>query len=259
MWNRMGLALLTLTIAAIMTGAFMLLNRPIERVLVHGEFSGAEQSKIQQALAPYTQQGILTVQLDDIRAGMEELPWAQNLTLRRVWPDTLEVNLRRAQPIAKWGDENYVSPYGRLLSMTEDYAGLPQFNVALASPIATLSQYRLLNQIFEREQLTLLELNQSPIGEWEVKLKSQKQQMEVFLGGEEVGERAHRFLKFYRRVLQPDNRQVAYVDARYPSGIAVRFADQDIDAELLAQHSWQKNELQEETQTMQVNMQPGRY
>ena len=255
MWNKVGLVIVSLMFAAIVGVGFMLVNRPIERVLVHGEFSTAEQAKIQEALAPYTQQGIMTVPLDEVRSGIAELPWAQNLTLRRVWPDTLEVNLRRAQPIAKWGDEKYVSPYGRLLSLSEAYSDLPQFNVALASPIATLSQYRLLKQIFEREQLKVLELNQTAIGEWEVILATQDRPLPVYLGGEEIGERAHRFLKFYRRVLNQEDRQVEYVDARYSSGIAVRFDGADAEAEMLAR----LDEQQLESHDMQTIVQPRGY
>lgn len=237
MLNKFAIAAVVAFVLALAGVVFHLLNRPIETVTVRGEFSPTEVRQIQQLLTPVVSQGILSVSFSGLREQMDALPWAENLTLRRIWPGTIEVALHRALPIARWGADQYVGVSGKLLSSEQEYVDLPQFTVALDSPGAALEHYRLLTAIFAREQLRIAELNQSKLGEWNVLLRdAQDDQLLVFVGGDGVSARAHRVLKFYRRVLKLQERPVAYVDARYPSGVAVRYLDDQIDGEsMLAQ------------------------
>ena len=49
--------------------------------------------------------------------------------------------------------------------------------------------------------------------------------IELLLGGDDFLERMHRFAAIYRRELAPRAAQVARVDLRYASGVAVAFRD----------------------------------
>ena len=223
--NRVLLGGLVVLLIAAGAGVFHLLDRPIRTVTVHGEFTNAERAQISELLKPLVDKGILTVSLSTIRQQATTLPWAQNLSLRRVWPETIEVEMYRTQPIAKWGQNKYVGPSGQLLTSAHSYADLPLLEVAIDSPESALQHYRLLAQIFAREQLQVVQLNQSNLGEWDVLLVgSEIAPLKVFIGNDSFSERAHRVLKFYRRVLKRNERQVTYLDARYPSGVAVKYA-----------------------------------
>ena len=81
-----------------------------------------------------------------------------------------------------------------------------------------------------REQLDIVRLAEDRQGEWRVMFANG---IEVLLGGEQFTERMHRLLIAYRQVLADDPRGVEYVDARYFSGIAVKFTDRD-DATMTA-------------------------
>src|SRR5690606_5535368 len=53
-----------------------------------------------------------SVSADEVRAGLEELPWVRRASVRRVWPDCLEVALEEHVPLARWGEDELVNTYG---------------------------------------------------------------------------------------------------------------------------------------------------
>ena len=220
------------------TAFWQLLDRPIEHFEVGGNLTESEQQQISQALIGQHVSGILSSNLEEIKKSLVHLPWAQQVSVRRVWPDTLALSVTRARPIARWGANAYLSSSGELISLPDDYVGLPQFFVELDEPQQTMNVYRLLDQIFERENLTISRLEQNAHGEWVVQLLHNKQnlpkaqnaqQIELQLGDQQLNQRAHRFLMVYRRVIANHDQLVDYVDARYASGLAVRFKGASTD------------------------------
>ena len=141
------------------------------------------------------------------------------------------MTLDRSRPVARWGEDQYVSAYGDLLSLPDEYATLPQFDVAVSTPDQAMQVYRLLDQIAARESLAIAGLVQNGQGEWEISLRDGPR---LRLGAEQLNERMHRFLLVYRRVLEGGARAADYVDARYANGVAVRFTEDEI---LVAQNS----------------------
>ena len=80
--------------------------------------------------------------------------------------------------------------------------------------------YRLLQLFASRFNLQIVTLIESPQGEW---LVSFEDGMRVFLGAQDVNARMQRFLRTYGNALRHQGQSVDYADARYTSGIAVRF------------------------------------
>jgi cell division septal protein FtsQ len=68
-------------------------------------------------------------------------------------------------------------------------------------------------------------LTESAQGEWQVGFESGTV---VRLGAVELEARMLRFLRAYTSIIQHQQRPVAYVDARYPSGVAVRYSEIDV-------------------------------
>ena len=58
---------------------------------------------------------------------------------------------------------------------------------------------------------------------------------EIVLGAEQLNERMHRFLLLHRRVLNDAGRPVAYIDARYANGLAVRFVETESEQQAKSQ------------------------
>ncbi len=225
MLNRILIAAVLSIAAGSVYGIWMVLDTPIQKFVVQGELSTQEQKQVDNLLAGLNAGGILSTSLGDISATLLHLPWARGVSVRRQWPHALVITLKRANPIARWGEHQYVSAAGELMALPDSYLGLPQFTVALDDPASTMGVYRLLEQVFVRENLRISELIQNGQGEWTVLVKNpgSHQTTKILLGAEQLNERAHRYLRLQRQVLVDAAQQVDYVDARYASGLAVRY------------------------------------
>jgi cell division protein FtsQ len=222
MFSRVLVSLTLMSILVLCAGVWRVLDAPLRGFVIDGELSVAERTELQDVLQTVPLQGVLSTSLATVTAAVTSLPWAREISVRRAWPDRLQVTLHKAAPVARWGDDKYLSAFGDLLSLPDEYVGLPRFDIAVATPEAAMEVYRLLDQIAAREQLGISELHQNNQGEWRVLLARGP---EVVLGAEQLNERMHRFLLLHRRVLARAAQPAAYVDVRYANGLAVRYHD----------------------------------
>jgi len=235
--------ILALALAGSAWGAWQLLDRPVTSFVVKGEITIAQRAALERVLSEAGLEGVLSSDLADVSRAVEALSWTRQVSVRRRWPDGFEIGLSQARPIARWGDAAFISTSGEKLVLPDEYPGLPLFHVALATPQAAMEAYRMLEQVASREGLTIRTLEQSAHGEWTVELADGPT---VLLGAEGLNERMHRFLLLKRRVLEEAEAPAVYVDARYASGVAVRFeapaadpADAPEETALIAQHTTQ--------------------
>ena len=61
------------------------------------------KEEIQAAVSDRIRGNFFAVSPADVRAGLEKLPWVRAASVRRVWPDRLEVALEEHVALARWG------------------------------------------------------------------------------------------------------------------------------------------------------------
>ncbi len=156
----------------------------------------------------------------EVRAALEQLPWVRRASVRRVWPDRLEVTLEEHVALARWGDDALVNTYGeRFHGHTEEvlpvflgpagtekelarrYAGF----AAAAAPLGSALERVVLTQRYA----------------WQLRLANG---LHVMLGrdGDVAESRLRRFVEVYPETLGRMARKHEYVDLRYPNGFALR-------------------------------------
>lgn len=220
------------TVASILVLAYTLwreLDNDVTKFVINGDLTSSERASIREVLANTEWRsvgGVLSVDLATVASKVQTLPWARDVSVRRNWPDALEVTLHRAQPVARWGSDEYVSVGGKLLTLPDAYVGLPRFDVAFAAPEQSMEVYRLLDQLAAPQRLRIAELQQNSLGEWVLQLAGGDSQFIVRLGSEQLSQRMSRFVSAYRKFFRDDARQLQYVDARYANGLAVRFVEE---------------------------------
>ena len=220
--------LITGMIAALLVaagwGVWRLLDKPVTSFVIKGEITVAQRATLERLLSEAEFPGVLSTRLPRVAELVGSLSWTRQVSVRRAWPSGFEIALNQASPIARWGGSDYISASGEVLVLPDDYPGLPSFDVAVASPQDAMEIYRMLDRVASREGLAIRALTQDPHGEWAVDLRDG---LTVFLGGESLNERMHRFLMVKRRVLSEESATALYVDARYASGVAVRYEETD--------------------------------
>ena len=221
MWVRRLVSILGVICAVFaLAGIWHVLDRPVDTIVVSGEPTQAERKWVEQALSSLPLGGILSTDLEAIENQLITMGWTRQVTVRRHWPDRLEVRLHKVVPVARWGAQGYLAANGEPMELPDEYYDLPKLSANISTPQQTMEVYRLLQLFASRLDLQIVTLSESSQGEWRVGFTDG---MQVFLGARDVNARMRRFLRVYSNALRYQGQAVDYADARYTSGIAVRF------------------------------------
>ena len=227
MINRILIALLALCLMGVLAGGWLLLDQPVKRFKIEGQLSISEQTQVQQRLRAVgdLQRGMLTTDIDRLRQELGLIDWAHEVAIRRQWPDTLVIQLQRLIPMARWGEDQYLTTTGAVVSLPDAIPDLPDFRVRLSNSEDALRTNRLVEQLTSRYGLKIEALEQNRQGEWEVFFAKG---FSVRLGSEQVDSRVKKFVGMYGAILSDAQQPIEYVDLRYSSGAAVRYGAAEI-------------------------------
>ena len=201
------------------------LDRPINTIVIEGDLTLAEQVAMQEYIGALDLPGILSLALPRLETQLQQMDWARRVDVRRRWPNKLVIYVYKESPVAQWDDHTFLSADGDILQLPDQYDQLPRLSAQLSSPRESMEIFRLLQQYAARQGLEILELTETAQGEWHVGFESGTV---LRLGAVELEARMNRFLSAYTNIIQQQRRPVAYVDARYPSGVAVRYSEIDV-------------------------------
>ena len=198
------------------------MDQSVQRIKVDGALSGAEKQEVMSLVAASIEGGILSSDIGKLSEALLELSWPRSVSVRRVWPDTLVIGVRKAAVIARWAEDEYLTTAGEAVTLAEHLEGLPVLNCAHAEPIDAMEMFRALMAAAQPLRLSVVGLEQNLLGEWTVRFDNG---VVVSLGATQVTERMNRFVFAYASTLRNHEGVIAHVDARYANGLAVRFSE----------------------------------
>jgi len=130
-------ALLAALIAAgllLLAAARWVVQRPafnLKRIEVRGDLQHVSAASIRTAIAGRLKGNYFTVQLDEVRRLMETVPWVAQASVRRLWPNRLQITLREFRALGAWDDGRLLSDNGVLfvanVAEAEIFGPLPTF------------------------------------------------------------------------------------------------------------------------------------
>src|SRR3989442_3657120 len=85
---------------------------PIRELEVDRGLKHTTRQEVEAAVRGRLAGNFFAVELSGIRAAIEQLPWVRRVTVRRVWPDRIEVSVEEHVALARWGDEALANTYG---------------------------------------------------------------------------------------------------------------------------------------------------
>lgn len=220
--NWLANLLLAISLVAMLYAAlFALVHLPIfplREVVVEGQLNHVNREQVKLIVAKHLRGNFFTLDLIKARNAFQKLPWARNVSLRRRWPDKLEVVIEEHQALARWGSIALVNTHGELFYAATNME-LPVFLGPGDGVIEVASQYTEVSKSLRMADLSIATLALSPRRAWQVTTANG---MVIELGREDVAARLDKFVRVYRNTIANLNMKVAYADLRYPNGFAVR-------------------------------------
>ena len=85
---------------------------PVQSVKISGEFVHVPRSDIERVVEPLLASGLVRVDLDALRRAALDVPGVRDVTVRRVWPDSVEIWVVERVAVARWGSGGYLEVDG---------------------------------------------------------------------------------------------------------------------------------------------------
>lgn len=185
------------------------------------------EAQLEYAARSAIKGNFFTVNLDQVRASFEKLPWVRRAEVRRRWPSGLELRIEEQQAVAYWfdhegGQMRMVNPWGEVFAAASEQP-LPQLRGPVGSAAYLLYQHGQFSRLLEPLGRKLVELSFSDREAWELRLDDG---MLIRLGRDQlrqpVESRLARFVRLLPRAQEQLGVQLAEADLRYSGGFALR-------------------------------------
>lgn len=194
---------------------------PVRIIEVQGELHHHSSELLRETLAKRLQEGFLTADLNDLKQAAEELPWVGGVSIRRVWPDRLQVRVSEHRPVARWKGDGLVTAEGVIFRPRGQVpAGLPML-------VGDEQRARELVEHYLKWRDSLMMAGQlidtvtvDARGAWSLDLVSNTR---LELGTDDIEQRLARFIAAVPQ-LEAAGR-LRLVDLRYSNGFAVKWAN----------------------------------
>lgn len=195
---------------------------PLRTVSVVGDLHHVSGDAIRAGLAGRVSGNFFAANLDALRGALEQIPWVRRATVRREWPDQIQVRIEEQVPIARWTDDRLINKYGELFAGNVD-TPLPQLQGPPGTEGEVAARFTVFRALLAPLGTDLAQVVLSPRHAWEIKLATGAT---LELGREEPREpaevRLERFVAAYPQIVAALGQPVEHVDLRYPNGFAVR-------------------------------------
>lgn len=198
---------------------------PIQQVQVKGEFVHLDKRDLYHAVGDLASAGFFNVDVRAVKEAAESLPWVESASVRRVWPDTLQLHIHEQIPLARWQGGGIVNRHGDvvLVDATDRLMELPLFKGPQGTAKMLAERYQRMSAALAGIELAVTELVLNERRAWQVNLNNG---VLVLLGRAALDAPLSRFVAVYKEVLKEKVEKIQSVDLRYTNGFAVRWTEE---------------------------------
>ena len=192
---------------------------PIRTIQLAGSFEYLDQGDVEQTLRGYIGQGFFSLDIRELQQNLNARPWAESVSIRRIWPDKLRVTITEKKPVARWDDKHLLSASARVYPAdTAHFSQLPLVHADGHDADWALRQFYQLQARFESVDERLLAMRVDNRGAVDVELING---LEIKLGRSNIQHKIDRLASIYNAQILPRREQIKRLDLRYSNGFAV--------------------------------------
>jgi cell division protein FtsQ len=193
---------------------------PVRLVSVDGEIKHLDRQGLEQTVAQAVSGNFFTVDLMRIRNQIEQLPWIESASVRRVWPDTLALKVVEQVPLAYWGKDAMVNHQGEVFRPKQlpRLQGLVTLTGEDQSAQRVTQGYLKMQTLLQTAGLDLKRLWVDARQSWQIETT---EGLQLDLGRKDVMPRLSRFVQLYPFLKGQAESVLERVDLRYTNGFSV--------------------------------------
>ena len=224
--NAAALGLALVALVALAAGALVWLVRQpafeFREVVVTDAPTRTSAAQLEATIRDELAGTFFTMNLEQARTALAQVPWVRKVALRREWPQRLLITIEEHEPYARWNTDALVNPQGEIF-VAEFDGDLPQLDGADARVAEMAPGSANGRPVLAPLGLAVREIHVSPRGGWRLRVAGATGPLDVELGRDEPADRLARFVAVYGRtvgLLARAGTRVDRVDLRYRNGFA---------------------------------------
>lgn len=194
---------------------------PVRVVTVDGDLRRLSPERLRETVVEHIHGGILSQDLAELKAAVEAMPWVRSASLRRHWPDRLELTVEEQVALARWGEDGLVTADG--VVFRPESGDFPGGLVLLAGrderALEVVTRFQELSPRFAALDLGIEAFSLDARGAWTLRCSAG---FTMALGTARFEERIARFTRSYRKLAAAGTPSL--VDMRYSNGLAIRWS-----------------------------------
>lgn len=233
-WGLQSMPVIAVTLVlGLFAGGWKLLDYvgsvPVSRVAVTGTLQHTDRNLLVERVRPHLhEKGFMTVDLDAIRADLKQLPWVDDVSIQRRWPDQLVIEVIEQEAIARWGKDGLLNRRGEVFRPGDktfgDVSQLPLLYGPDNLSAEVVERYAQMRELLSEQKLLLSDLGSDERGSWSATLQSG---VVLRLGTGDILKKMRSFSRVYQAELSAQMDRIAYIDLRYGNGLAVGWKDKN--------------------------------
>ncbi len=227
--------LMMTTVAAVVADRLFLPSAfQVDQVRLEGTFEHVDPTELRNKVLTAMEGNFFAVDLEHVERAVLAMDWVYKATVRRVWPDSIHVQVREQHPVARWGRGNWLNTDGEVITLTaaSDLKDLVHLDGPPQVSREILDRYRSWQAFLADSDLKIKGAKLTQRHAWiltllpaatamSVSSASEAPEFEVLLGNRHVDSRLQRFIHSYQTSLYAQVDALVRVDLRYPNGLAV--------------------------------------
>lgn len=192
----------------------------IKYVRTEGVFQYLGKSEVKEILLPLVKTDFFTADLEAIKQAVEQMPWVDEVSVKRIWPDAIDIKVYEQTAYARWGDESLLNVRGEIFmpGNVDQFGHLPKLSGPSGQQQKVLEIMKGISTTLGDKSLGLAEFAIDDRRSWRIELSNG---MEILLGRKDQLKNFQRFLKTLQLFEQEQIDEMAKVDLRYPNGYTV--------------------------------------
>lgn len=195
---------------------------PVQVIQFSGEFHHVDIGELESLIRSSQPGSFFALDVNDVHQLIEDHPWIYRASVRKQWPNTLQIYLVEQTPVVAWNADMVLNPFGDTFSVLPASLGLPQLFGPGGSETTALEGYNAMQRLLATSGLAISELSLSERFAWQVQLENG---IRLNLGRQEFMDRLQRFVDVYP-LLTKHEKPIDYVDLRYDTGLAVGWLEE---------------------------------
>lgn len=192
---------------------------PIKTIQLSGTFQYIDQQQIEATLRPFVGEGFFSLDIQQVRHSLSEKSWVELVSIRRIWPDRVVIQIVEKTPVARWDNQHLISDKANIfLANVDAFQHLPSVHGNRLQPASVLNQYYDFARRFVLLGETISDINIDNRGSVAIELA---RGFKIKLGRDNIDRKIARLLSIYAEQIKPRRTAIQQLDLRYSNGFAV--------------------------------------